>query len=59
MNKLYKLRKSNVELWERLSKENDIFHYRMDSYEPLPVEERIEKYREEVRMAEAEILSNG
>ena len=56
MNKLYKLRKSNVELWEQLSKENDIFHYRMDSYESLPVEERIEKYREEVRKAEAEIL---
>ena len=45
-----------MELWEKLSKENDIFHERMDGYESLPEEERIEKYREEVRNAEAEIL---
>lgn len=45
-----------MELWEKLSKENDIFHGRMDGYESLPEEERIEKYREEVRNAEAEIL---
>ena len=45
-----------MELWEQLSKENDIFHERMDGYESLPEEERIEKYREEVRNAEAEIL---
>ena len=45
-----------MKLWEKLSKENDIFHERMDGYESLPEEERIEKYREEVRNAEAEIL---
>ena len=45
-----------MELWEKLSAENDAFHERMDSYESLPEEERIEKYREEVRNAEAEIL---
>ena len=45
-----------MKLWEKLSKENDIFHDRMEIYESLPEEERIEKYREEVLNAEAEIL---
>ena len=45
-----------MELWEKLSAESDAFHGRMESYESLPEEERIEKFREEVRKTEAEIL---
>ena len=45
-----------MELWEILSEENDRYHERMNSYESLPVEERLEKYREEIRAAEGMIL---
>lgn len=45
-----------MELWEQLSEENDRFHERMESYEALPVEERLEKFREEIRDAESKIL---
>ena len=51
-----KLRYRNMELWEILSEENDRYHARMDSYESLPEEERLEKYREEIRTAEAKII---
>ncbi len=43
-------------LWEQLSAEDDRFHERMKSYEALPVEKRLEKYREEIRDAENKIL---
>ena len=36
-----------MELWEKLSAELDAFHERMESYESLPEEELIEKYRKE------------
>lgn len=45
-----------MELWEKLSEERDNFYERLKGYESLPEEERIEKYRQEVRNAEAEIL---
>ena len=45
-----------MELWEQLSEENYRFHERMESYEALPVEERLEKFREEIRDAESKIL---
>ncbi len=45
-----------MELWEKLSAEDDAFHERMDSYESLPEEERIEKYRTEVKDMEAKVL---
>ena len=50
-------KKRNMELWEQLSQEDDRFHERMESYEALPVEERLEKYREEIRDAEKKILA--
>lgn len=43
-------------LWEQLSAEDDRFHERMKSYEALPVEERLEKFRGEIRDAESKIL---
>ncbi len=46
-----------MELWEQLSQEDGRFHERMESYEALPVEERLEKYREEIRDAEKKILA--
>jgi len=45
-----------MELWEQLSQENDRFHERMESYENLGVEERLDKFREEIRDAEGRIL---
>lgn len=47
---------ADKELWEQLSAEDDRFHERMESYEALPVEERLEKFREEIRDAESKIL---
>ncbi len=47
---------ADKELWEQLSAEDDRFHERMKSYEELPVKERLEKFREEIRDAESKIL---
>ena len=44
-----------MELWQQLSVDDDIFQRRMDGYDSLPQEERLEKYREEVCRIEAEI----
>lgn len=45
-----------MDLFDKLSAESDAFHERMDSYESLPEEERIEKYRAEVKEMEAKVL---
>ncbi len=47
MFNLHKTFNRNMELWEKLSAELDAFHERMERYESLPEEERIEKYRKE------------
>ena len=44
-----------MEYWEQLHKEWKVYHERMESYESLPEEERLDKYREEIRDAEAKI----
>ncbi len=46
----------NMELWDQLSAESDRFHERMEAYEALSIEERLEKFREEIRDAERKIL---
>ena len=50
MFSLHKTRKRNMELWEKLSAEWNAFHERMESYESLPEEERIEKYSKRFAM---------
>ncbi len=44
------------EYWNRLMAEHDSFHARMDTYKALPVEERLDKFREEIRHYESAIL---
>lgn len=56
MHRVHKLKRRDMELWEQLSSENDAFHERMDWYESLPIKERLDQYRKELKDAEAKIL---